>query len=45
MEELDKKDTYYYYNCPIPEELETSAAIDEFTQKVIIEKIKEDLVY
>ena len=41
--ELDKKDIYYYFGCPIPEELESSDAIDEFTQNAMVEGFQNQL--
>lgn len=43
IRELDKRDTYYYFGCPIPEQLETSDSIDEFTYNAMLEGFQNKL--
>ncbi len=43
--ELDKIDSYDYIGYLIPEELETSDAIDEVTQKAMVEGLKNEIEF
>lgn len=45
VSELDKCDTYYYFGCPIPEQLDTSDSIDEFTYNAMLEGFQNQLEF